>query len=167
MRTTLVSSLVLAVCISVGLQGQDATAQLKGYSVVLKGDALPLTLVHMNSKTVPILFQPPTLYSMRARANESLMFYVQGTALQDIELDTSAFVIEQGGEAIKSTSINIKGFQNGKVAKGQQIDGMLLFEKKVDLSKTFSVVRGKDSVNFKFNANQLKDMAGPAAPQSR
>lgn len=163
MRTTLVSSFVLAVCISVGLQGQDATAQLKGYSVVLKGDALPLTLVHMNAKTVPILFQPPTMYSMRARATESLMFYVQGTAQQDVELDTSAFVIEQGGETIKSTPINIKNFQKGKVAKGAQIDGMLLFEKKIDLSKTFSVVRGRDSVNFKFNADQVKELS-PAAP---
>lgn len=166
MRTTLGSALVLAVCLSPGLHGQDASSQLKDYSGVLKAEGLPLTLVHMTSKTVPLLFQPPTLYAMRARANQSLMFYVQGTPQKDVQLDTGAFVVEQNGQTISSTAINIKGFQKGKAPKGTQIDGLLVFEKQVDLSKAFSIVNGRDSVLFKFKAEQLKELA-PPAPASR
>jgi hypothetical protein len=71
--------------------------------------------------------------------------------------------MEQGGESVPGTSQNIKNFETGKVAKGERIDGLLVFAKQLDLSKPFMVKHGKDSVEFKFTSDQVKAMTPPAA----
>ena len=59
--------------------------------------------------------------------------------------------------------LNIKHFEKGKVRKGDQIDGMLQLARQIDLSKSFAVLHGKDSVEFKFSDNQVKAMSSPPA----
>src|SRR5438477_3273267 len=100
----------------------------------IKYDGLTLSVLLVNSRTVEVLFQAPMKYSMRARANQQTVLYIQGTPTKDFDL-TNAFSIEQDGETLNGTSTSIKNFVNGKVAAGQRIDGVVEFPKKIDIAK--------------------------------
>ena len=169
MKRTLLA--VAAVCLiaGVGAGAQNNADQLKAYSRILENVDVSLTVVHVNNVTVPILFQPPTLYSMRARAAGSTVLYVQGTADRDVEIDTTNFRIEQGGQNSVGVPTNIKNFAKGtkvKIPLGGQIDGVLVFDKLFDPTKPFTLRHGRDLVEFKFNADQVKALTpAPAPPQ--
>jgi hypothetical protein len=127
---------------------------------------LPLSLVHLNDRTVGAVFQPPTVYAMRARAKEATLIYVQGTAQRAMEIDTTRFTLDQGGLSTPGTATNIKNFMRGKnkLAVGDRVDGVLTFAKQVDLATQFTVTYDKDmAAEFKFNPNQIRNMAAPAA----
>lgn len=163
-------AVVLAVMLPLCLAAQDATSQLKDFTRTLKAaDGLQVSLIHLNARTLPIIFQAPTLYAMRARAVQSTLLYVQGTTQREVELDTSVFALEQDGQSTAGQTLNIKNFQTGTVPTGTQVDGLIEFPKRVDLSKAFRVRHGRDSVEFRFNASQVKEATGapaPAAPQN-
>jgi hypothetical protein len=165
MKKLLFALVALAVSAPLALVGQDLTSQLKDYTRVLAGDGLQLSVVYLNQQTVAAIFQPPTLYAMRARAKEATMLYVQGTPSRSLDLDTTNFMIEQGGESIAGQPTNIKNFTKGKakVGSGETITGVLTFTKLVDVSKPFTVKHAKDSVEFKFSADQIKTMGAPPA----
>src|SRR5476649_2376519 len=113
MKKLVLAVLAAVACLPLSLAGQTA-ADLKEFSQVMMIEGLPLTPVHLNDKTVPVLFQPPTLYSIRARAHETTMLYVQGTAVKTVELDTTTFTIDQAGQVVTSLPTNIKNFVKGK-----------------------------------------------------
>ena len=167
MRRVLLSAVAFALVSAAAVTGQDAWDQLKDYSRVLKDDGLALTLVHLNNKTVTTLFQPPALYSLRARAAAQTSFYVQGTADKDVDLLTTNFVASQAGQAIAVSTSNIHNFQDGKVAKAVRVEGLLVLDKKVDFAKPLSIAHGKNSVEFKFNDDQLKVINPPPAAASQ
>lgn len=164
MRTLFIVAAV-AVCLPLALVAQDTT--LKDYSRTLQSDDLPINLIHLNDKTVPLLFKPPTLYSMRARVKEATTLYVQTVVENNAELDTTTFVIEQDGMSYPGTPTSIHNFTKGKLKLklGDQVDGVLTFPKLVDLSKAFTLKHGRDRVEFKFTDAQVKAMtsAAPAA----
>ena len=151
MKRLMLALVLLVVSAPLALRGQDLTSQLKDYTRVLAGDGLSLSLVLLNEQTVAVIFQPPTVYAMRARAKDNTMLYVQGTPTRAIDLDTTNFTIEQGGESITSQPTNIKNFMKGKmkVGSGETITGVLTFTKLVDPKKPFTVKHAKDSVEFK------------------
>src|SRR5437588_7897223 len=98
MKRILIAVALLVVSAPLLLVGQDLTSKLKDYTRVLSGDGLNLSLVLVNEQTVGIIFQPPTLYAIRARSKEATVLYVQGTPSRNVELDTTNFMIEQAGE---------------------------------------------------------------------
>lgn len=157
-------TLVAAVCLAGVALAQDRAALLKEYTRQIGGDGLPLSLVHLNARTVPVIFQPPTLYAIRARASEFTLLYVQGTAQRDVDLDTTNFVIEQDGETVASTPMNIKHFERGTVSvpRGERVDGVLSFARRIDVSRPFTVRHGGDSVEFRFTPGQVREMTPPA-----
>ena len=164
MKRILVAMVFLALSVPFRVAGQDRSSQLKDFTRVLQvADGLQLSIVHLNDKTVLLLFQPPTLYSIRAHAREATMFYVQGTPQKDVSLDTAGFTVQQGGESFPSTPLNIKHFEKGKVSKGDQIDGMLQLARQIDVTRPFTVLHGKDSADFRFSDNQVKAMSSPPA----
>lgn len=166
MKKFALAMLTVALCLPLGLAGQTA-ADLKEFSQVMMIEGIPLTLVHLNDKTVPVLFQPPTLYSMRARAHDTTMLYVQGTAVKGVELDATTFTIDQAGMPVTSLPTNIKNFMKGKnkLAQDDRVDGVLTFAKPIDISKPFTVKHGRDTATFQFSAAQVKAMTPPPAAQ--
>ena len=98
----------------------------------------------------PVLFQPPTLYSIRARAAEMTTLYVQGITKQNTELDTTNFTLEQGGASDKGTPTSIKNFTKGKVKlfENDRVDGLLTFSKMYNMLQPFTIKHGKDTVQF-------------------
>jgi hypothetical protein len=169
MKHTL-SAAVVAVCLllaSIAPGAQSKPEQLKDYSRVLPGLDVTLTLVPINDRTAPLLFEAPTLYSMRARAKDATLLYVQGKAERDIQIDTTNFRVTQAGQTATAAPTNITNFAKGdkvKVPLGGQINGVLVFPKLFDPSKPFTVLHDRDTVEFKFNPDQVKGMtAAPAA----
>ena len=154
---------LLTLCLPLMVSGQNASPSLKNFTWTLSGE-LALGLVHLNDATTPIIFQAPTLYSIRAMAHTNTMFYVQGTPDRDLQVDTTNFVIEQNGETMTGAPTNIRHFEKGKVAvsKGERIEGLLTFSKLADVSQPFTVKHGADSVQIKFTRDQIKSMM-PAA----
>jgi hypothetical protein len=161
MKRLLFGTATIAVYLPLVLSGQTT---LKDFTWALPGD-VPFGLVHMNDSTTPIVFQPPTLYSIRARAHTNTMFYVQATPDKNVQFDTTNFTIEQNGETITSTPTNIHHFEKGKVSapKGERIEGLLTFTKLVNLSQPFTVKHGNDSVQIKFSSDQMKAATTPTA----
>lgn len=137
---------------------------LGDYMRQIKYDGLTLSVLLVNNKTVEVLFQAPTKYSMRARANQQTVLYIQGTPSKEIDL-SNAFTIEQEGQTMQGTSTSIKNFTGGKVPAGQRIDGIVEFPKKVDLSKPFTVKNGSTgSVQFVLTPDAIKALAPAPAP---
>jgi hypothetical protein len=143
------------------------TNALVDYTRQIKYDGLNLSVLLVNNRTVEVLFQAPAKYSMRARANQQTVLYIQGTPSKEFDLN-NAFTIEQDGQTLTGTSTSIKNFVNGKVAAGQRIDGLVEFPKKVDISKPFTVKNGTTgSVQFVLTPEAIKALAPPPTPGSR
>jgi len=128
---------------------------LADYTRQIKYDGLTLSVVLVNARTADILFQAPIKYSMRARANQQTVLYIQGTPQKEIEF-TNTFTIVQNGETLSGTSTNLKNFVTGKAPTGQRIDGLIEFPKKVDINKPFTVKNGKGEVEFVLTPEAIK-----------
>jgi hypothetical protein len=148
---------IFAVCLSLAAFGQNTPPSLKNFTWTLPGE-VTFGLVYLNDSTTPIIFEPPTLYSIRARSHTNTMFYVQGTPDKNVQIDTTNFIIEQNGETVTSLPTNIKHFEKGKpaVPKGERVEGLLTFTKLVNVSQPFIVKHGEDSVQIRFNSDQIK-----------
>jgi hypothetical protein len=159
------SSILVLVCLlfaSVAVaQDADKTAVLKEFTRTSTYDGVVLSFVHLNDRTVEILFQAPGKYALRARANISTMLYVQGVPEKNIQVDTN-FSLVQGGETTKGTIQNIKNFE-GTAVKGQRIDAIVQFEKKVNIAKEFEIRNGANTIKFKLSAEALKLLEKPEA----
>ncbi len=163
MRNLFIAAAV-ALCLPLTLAGQDTAQIMKDYSKQMTSEEVPLNIVHLNAKTVPAIFQPPMLYQMRARAAQQTMFYVQTVVEINAELDTSNFVLEQGGTSTPGTPTNINNFAKGKqrLKLGDKVDGIVSFPAMLDLSKPFTIRHGLDKAEFRFSDAQVKALAAPA-----
>ena len=163
MKKSLIAAIV-AFWLPLALAGQDNSQILNEYSKQMMSEDVPLNIVHLNAKTVPVLFQPPMLYSMRARANQQTMVYVQAVVEVNAELDTSNFFLDQGGTSTPGTPTSISNFTKGKLKLrlGDKVDGILAFPILVDISKPFTIRHGMDKADFRFTDNQVKALAAPA-----
>jgi hypothetical protein len=158
MKKALFVLLVAAFVVPVTLVGQDKSTALIDFSKTLNSNGVTLSVVLMNDKTIEVLFQAPTKFAMRARARMATMVYIQGTPGKDVDFKTE-FTIQQDGEPVAGKPVNIKNFDNVKVAKGQRIDGVVEFPTKIDLTKPFKVANGKDAVEFKLSSDLVKSLA--------
>ena len=116
---------------------------LAKYMQFAKYDGITLSFVVVNAETAELLFPAPafppaTKYAMRARSGLTTVLFVQGTPQKDLDFSTT-FSITQDGETITSTPSNIRNFKAGPVPNGQRIDGVLIFSKKIDLTKPFKL----------------------------
>jgi len=155
----------VTLCVPALVSGQRASS-LKDFTWTLPGE-VALGLVHLNDTTTPIIFQAPTLYSIRAMAHSSTMFYVQATPNKNVQVDTTTFVLEQNGETLAGAPTNIKHFEKGTVAvhQGDRIEGLLTFAKLADLSQPFTIKHGSDSVQIRFTREQMKAAMPAAEPK--
>jgi hypothetical protein len=160
MKKALLALVVAALAVPVILVGQtpaDPNTAIKDFGKSLNSNGVTLNVILLNDKTIEVLFQAPTKFAMRARARMATMVYVQGTPGKDVDFKTD-FTIQQDGEPVAGKPVNIKNFDNIKVAKGTRIDGVVEFPTKVDLKKSFKVANGKDTVEFKLSEDALKSL---------
>ncbi|NWG13169.1 MAG: hypothetical protein HXY20_06505 [Acidobacteria bacterium] len=158
------SNAAILVCVLAGsfvmAQEPDTKTLFKEFGRSVKSDDITLSFVLLNNRTVDVLFQAPGKYAVRARANQSTTFYVQGMPEKDMVVDTKFFV-EQDGHTYEASSLNIKNFDGNTVTKGTRVDGMIQLGTKLDLTHPFTVRGSHGSVEFVLSPEALK-LAEPA-----
>jgi hypothetical protein len=154
---------ILAIAVAAGLlcplglggQSADTEMTLRTFTRSADFDGVTLYFTHVNNATVISLFEGNVQYSMRARANQSSVFLVQGRPDGVSELDTD-FVLEQEGWTAEADVHNIQNFEEGPLTPGDQVDGLLIFTRLVDPAKPFTVRNGDSAVNFTFTGEALR-----------
>ena len=121
--------------------GDDEFIRKASFSIETKGARLNFVL--LKNKTVDILFSGPSKYSIRARANASTTFYVQGRAKKTHTFEPS-FEFVQNGQQIITNATNIKNFKKGPVEEGEDIQGLVQLVQNLNLYHPFHI---KDSKN--------------------
>ena len=117
-------------------------------------------LVHLNDLTTDALFEAPLKFSLRAQARTRTMFYVQGAADSDTELNLD-FRVQQGAENFEARTTNIVNFEHGlRVSAGDEIRGIIAVEGLFDARSPIWVFYGGLRVTFDFPPDVVVKIAG-------
>jgi hypothetical protein len=65
--------------------------------------------------------------------------------------------VTQKGETLTGKVTPMKNFVAGKVKKGDQLQGLVELEKKLDLYEAFKVTVGGQAVDFNLNDDDVRD----------
>ena len=152
--------LVVAACaipVFVGAQQADNAKMLQAFSAQARPDWGNLQVVLLNDRTVEALFgASPAKAAFRTKARMTSVFFVQGTANKEFELKPEV-TVTQKGETLAGKVTPMKNFAGGKVAKGEQIQGLVELPKKIDLYEPFKVTVGGQNVDFNLNDDDVRD----------
>jgi hypothetical protein len=151
---------VAAACALPGLaraQQADNAKMLEAFSAQARVDWGNLQVILLNDRTVEALFgTSPAKAAFRTKARMTTVFFIQGTAKKDVEFKNDV-TVTQKGETLTGKVTPMKNFAGGKVAKGEQMQGLVEMEKKIDLYQPFKVTVGGDSVDFKLRDDDVRD----------
>jgi hypothetical protein len=152
---------LLAACtlpVYVAAQGAaDPAKMVQIFSNPLKTDGATLQVVLLNDRTVEALFpQSPAKAALRTKGRMTTVFFIQGNVTKDMDFDPTV-TVEQKGKKLEGKASSMKNFTAGKVAKGQQIQGMVELPEKLDLYEPFKVTLSGKSVEFRLNEDDVRD----------
>ena len=152
--------LVVAACVLpvfAGAQQVDNAKMLQMFSAQARPDWGNLQVILLNDRTVEALFgSSPAKAAFRTKARMTSVFFVQGTANKEFEFKPEV-TATQKGETLTAKVTPMKNFAGGKVAKGEQIQGLAEFPKKLDLYESFKVTVGGQAVDFNLNDDDIRD----------
>jgi len=151
--------LVVASCALPVLAAQqvDNAKMLQMFSAQARPDWGNLNVILLNDRTVEALFgASPAKAAFRTKARMTSVFFVQGTANKEFEFKPE-ITVTQKGETLAGKVTPMKNFAGGKVAKGEQLQGLVELPKKLDLYDSFKVTVGGQSVEFNFNEDDVRD----------
>jgi hypothetical protein len=138
-------------------QNADPTKMVQMFSSPLKLDGANMQVVILNDRTIEALFpQSQAKAALRTKGRMTTLFLVQGTATKDFEFDPT-LKVEQKGKTFEGKGSSMKNFVAGKVAKGQQIQGMVELPEKVDLFEPFKVTLNGKSTEFRLNEDDVRE----------
>jgi hypothetical protein len=151
--------LVVAACalpVVLGAQGDNAK-MLQIFSSQSRTDWGNLQVIVLNDRTVEALFgSSPAKAAFRTKARITSVFFVQGTVNKEFEFKPEVSVVQKG-ETLSGKVTSMKNFASGKIAKGETIQGLVELEKKIDLFEPFKVTVGGVNVDFRLNADDIRD----------
>jgi hypothetical protein len=167
MKTLGLALLVVALAAAPAAAGEgqeaapaDLDQLLSEFGRGASGFGATFLLVHLNDLTTDALFDAPLKYSMRAQARTRTMFYVQGVADDDVELNLD-FRVQQQAEHFEARSTNILNFEPGaQVSAGDEIRGIIAIERLFDARGTILVFYGGLRVEFTFPPDVVAKIAG-------
>ena len=150
--------LVVAACAPVfAAQQADNAKMLQMFSAQARPDWGSLNVILLNDRTVEALFgTSPAKAAFRTKARMTSVFFVQGTANKEFEFKPE-ITVTQKGETLAGKVTPMKNFAGGKVAKGEQLQGLVELPKKLDLYESFKVTVGGQSVDFNLNEDDVRD----------
>src|SRR5687768_543169 len=151
---------VMAACALPGVfaaQQVDNAKMLQMFSAQARPDWGSLNVILLNDRTVEALFgTSPAKAAFRTKARMTSVFFVQGTANKEFEFKPE-ITVTQKGETLAGKVTPMKNFAGGKVAKGEQLQGLVELPKKLDLYQSFKVTVGGQSVDFNLNEDDVRD----------
>jgi len=143
------------------LPADDSTSDkelLQKATFTIEASGAKLNFVLLNNKTVEALFSGSSKYSIRARANASTTFYVDGVASKALIFDPT-FEVVQDGHIISAKPISIKNFEQGPLEKGTKIQGLLELGQKLNLYRPFKLKNTKHEFpEFQYDWDVLESM---------
>lgn len=152
--------LVVAACalpVCGAAQQVDNQKMLQAFSAQARPDWGNLQVVLLNDRTVEALFgTSPAKAAFRTKARMTSVFFIQGTANKDFELKPDV-TVTQKGETLTGKVTPMKNFAAGKVKKGDQLQGLVELEKKLDLYEPFKVIVGAQAVDFNLSDDDVRD----------
>jgi hypothetical protein len=152
--------LVVAACalpVFAGAQQADNQKMLQMFSAQARPDWGSLNVILLNDRTVEALFgASPAKAAFRTKARMTSVFFIQGTANKEFEFKPEV-TVTQKGETLTGKITPMKNFAGGKVAKGDQLQGLVELPKKIDLYESFKVTVGGQSVDFNLNEDDVRD----------
>ena len=153
--------LVVAACaLPMASSAQSATdpaKMLQIFSSVVRTDNGNFQVTILNDRTVDALFgTSPAKIAIRTKARMTTVLFVQGNVSKDVDFDP-AVKVEQKNETLDGKSSSMKNFTAGKIAKGQDVQGMVELPKKIDLYLPFKVTLGGKSVEFRLSEDDVRD----------
>lgn len=108
-----------------GAQQMDNGKMLQMFSTSVRTDGGNLQIILLNDRTVEALFgTSPAKAAFRTKARMTTVFFVQGTVNKEFEFKPDLTVVQKG-ETLTGKATNMKNFTGGKVAKGEQIQGLV------------------------------------------
>ena len=151
--------IVAAVCLLPVVAGAqvDNMKILQMFSTSVRTDGGNLQIILLNDRTVEALFgTSPAKAAFRTKARMTTVLFVQGTVNKDFEFKPEVTVVQKG-ETLPGKSTSMKNFTGGKVAKGDQIQGLVELPKKLDLFEPFKVTISGESVEVRLNQDDVRD----------
>ena len=150
--------MIVAICVlsltpAMAQDSDEKTKLVKEFTLTAEMDGLILNFVALNDITVDALFSGSSKYAIRARANASTVFYVQGVPEKDIDFNTE-FRFEQNGFFIDGKTANIKNFTAGPVSKGTKMEGLVQLSRKIDLAQPFKIIDTSNDATAEFQLSQ-------------
>jgi hypothetical protein len=159
-RPTLISFICLA-SLFVASMNNPTVAQdrgiLKEFSRAGYFSGTKLSFVLLTDKTIDIFFKGSSKDAIQEKVSLGTCFYIAGMADKNMKMSTD-FVVEQDGEKLAGTIMNIKNFVDGEVAKGERISGILQLQKKLKLNHPFMVRGAGGVVDFQLSAVALQNV---------
>jgi hypothetical protein len=156
----LLALLVVAACampVFARAQQADNQKMLQIFSAQARADWGSLNVILLNDRTVEALFgASPAKAAFRSKARMTSVFFIQGTANKEFEFKPEV-TVTQKGETLTGKITPMKNFAGGKVAKGDQLQGLVELPKKIDLYESFKVNVGGQSVDFNLNEDDVRD----------
>src|SRR5688500_9800157 len=151
--------LVVASCALPVLAAQqvDNAKMLQMFSAQARPDWGNLNVILLNDRTVEALFgASPAKAAFRTKARMTTVFFVQGTANKAFEFKPEV-TATQKGETLEGKVTPMKNFAAGKIAKGDQMQGLVELPKKLDLYESFKVTISGTAVDFNFNEDDIRE----------
>lgn len=144
----------------VRLEGVDPVIADWGRAVTNAG--ISFVLVHLNDVTTEAIFDAPLKYQLRAQARASSMFYLQGAADTDVDLNGD-FRIIQLGDYSQMRTIDIENFVPGdSLSAGDPIRGIITGDKLFNIREPLHIEYGGQRISFEFPSDVLAQLLAPA-----
>jgi hypothetical protein len=144
--------------ILVAQSATDPAKMLQIFSAPIKTDGGEFQIIILNDRTVEALFaQSPAKAAFKTKARMTAVFWVQGTANKEFTFDPAATITVKGETMEGKPTPVSKNFVPGKIAKGEKVQGMVEFPKKVDLYVPFKFTMNGQSAEFRLNEDDVRD----------
>jgi hypothetical protein len=136
----------------------DPAKMLQIFSTPIKTDGGTFQVIILNDRTVEALFPTsPAKIALRTKARMTAVFYVQGTASKDFDFKPDATVTQKGETLEGKPAPLSKNFVAGKISKGDKVQGMIEFPKKIDLFEPFKFTMNGQTAEFRLNEDDVRD----------
>jgi hypothetical protein len=136
----------------------DPAKMLQIFSAPIKTDGGQFQVIILNDRTVEALFsQSPAKAAFRTKSRMTAVFWVQGIATKDFEFKPDATLTQKGDTMEGKPTPVSKNFAGGKIAKGEKVQGLIEFPKKIDLFEPFKITMNGQTAEFRLNEDDVRD----------
>jgi hypothetical protein len=136
----------------------DAAKMVQIFSAPLKTDGGTFQVIILNDRTVEAIFgSSPAKAAFRTKARMEGLFFVQGIANKEFDFKPDATIVQKGETLEGKPTPVSKNFVAGKIAKGDKVQGLIEFPKKIDLFEPFKFTMNGQTAEFRLNDDDVRD----------